>query len=199
MIIHENLEQGSDEWFNIRKGKMTASHAQEIGNNGKGLDTYIRKMMAEKYSNGRKEQFSNKDTERGNELEEQAASIYAFNAGADVKKIGFIELSEYAGCSPDRLVGDDGGLEIKCPNDEVYFNYLLDGVDAIDTKYVWQIQMCLMITGRKWWDFMAYNPNFPESSFIHRFFPDPEKIKKIQVGLVMGEEKIKSINKKLSK
>ena len=61
-----NCEQGTPEWFEERKGIMTASHAQAIGNAGKGLDTYIHELMAEYYSSGEKEQFSNKHTERGN-------------------------------------------------------------------------------------------------------------------------------------
>ena len=63
MKIHNNIEQGSDDWFAIRKGKLTASHAQAIGNIGKGLDTYINELMSEYYSSGEKEQFTNKHTE----------------------------------------------------------------------------------------------------------------------------------------
>ena len=59
MKIHDKIEQGTDEWFAIRKGKMTASHGQEIGNNGKGLNTYIEKLMAEFYSSGEKEFYTN--------------------------------------------------------------------------------------------------------------------------------------------
>ena len=71
--------------------------------------------------------------------------------------------------------------------------YLLDEEKAIDSKYIWQIQMNLLITGRKWWDFMAYNPNFEKSSFIFRILPDEEKINKLKIGLMTGEEKIKHI------
>jgi len=193
MKIYEKVEQGSQEWLDLRKGKMTASHADAIGTAGKGLDTYIRKMMAESYSRAEKEQYTNEDMERGKELEDQARSIYAINNGVEVSQVGFIEHSQYAGCSPDSLVGEDGGLEIKCPKDEVYFEYLLDEEKAIDSKYIWQIQMNLLITGRKWWDFMAYNPNFEKSSFIFRILPDEEKINKLKIGLMTGEEKIKHI------
>jgi len=190
-----NFKQLSEEWFKIREEKMTASHAQAIGNIGKGLDSYIKNMMAESYSRAEKEQFFNKDTERGNELEDQARSIYIFETGRDVVEVGFIKHSEYAGCSPDSLVDEDGGLEIKCPKDTEYFNYLLEKEKAIDTKYIWQIQMSLLITGRKWWDFMAYNPNLDPSYFIYRIYPDQDKFRKILIGLEMGEEKIKAIKK----
>jgi len=198
MIIHQ-CEQGSEDWFNLRKGKMTASHAQEIGNQGKGLETYVNTIMSELYSNAEKEQFSNKDTERGHELEDQARSIYGIEKGVLIRTVGFIEQSEFSGCSPDGLidhhVGDNGGIEIKCPNDYQYFQYLLFKEKAIDSKYLWQIQMNLMITGRNWWDFIAYNPNYPKSIFIYRIYPDPEMFKKISIGLEMGEEKIKAIKK----
>jgi len=199
MKIYNEIEQGSTEWFELRKGKMTASHAQEIGNNGKGLETYIVSLMAEKWSNGEKEQYTNKDIERGNELEDQARSIYAINSGLEISDVGFIEYSEFIGCSPDGLVEQCGMIEIKCPNDINYFKHLLDGISAIDTKYIWQIQMNLLITDREWCDYIAYNPNFPKSTFIHRFFPDPEKFKKLLVGFEMGEEKIKAINKIIEK
>jgi len=198
MKIYE-CEQGSQEWLDLRKGKMTASHADAIGSSGKGLDTYIRKMMAENYSRAEKEQYSNDDMERGKELEDQARSIYAIGSGAEVKQVGFIEYSEFVGCSPDGLVGDDGGLEIKCPKDEVYFTYLLDGEKAIDSKYTWQMQMNMLITGRKWWDFVAYNPNFEQSIFIFRVLLDEDKIQKLKIGFEVGEEKIKQIRSIINK
>jgi len=76
MKIHRNIEQASPEWFALRLWKMTASHATAIGNNGKGLETYILEMMAESFSSAEKEQYSNEHTERWNELEGQARSIY---------------------------------------------------------------------------------------------------------------------------
>lgn len=199
-IYHYDLDQQSEEWFDIRKGKMTSSHGQEIGNQGKGLETYIFELMSELYSRADKEQFTNKDTERGNELEEQAAAIYSFNREVEVKKIGFIEYSEFSGGSPDRLVGDDGMVEIKCPKDNVYFQYILNKEKAIDTKYIWQCQMNLLITGRKWCDFVAYNPNsLVDSIFIYRIYPNPVKFKALLVGMEMGEEKIKMIKKLINK
>lgn len=199
MKIYNELEQGTEEWLNLRKGKMTASHAQEIGNNGKGLETYIISLMAEKYSNGEKINFTNVNIERGNELEDQARSIYAIDNGAEIKTVGFMEYSEFVGASPDGLVGDDGLIEIKCPNDVNYFQHLLNGESAIDTKYIWQIQMNLLISGRKWADYVAYNPNFSKSIYIHRIFPDQDKFKKLLIGFEIGEGKIKAINKIINK
>lgn len=196
---HETLEQGTEEWLEVRKGKITASHAQEIGNGKKGLETYIISLMAEKYSSGEREYFTNEHIERGNELEDQARSVYSFNKGVEVKQVGFVEYSELVGCSPDGLVGDDGMIEIKCPNDVNYFKYLLDGFDNIDTKYMWQMQMNLLITGRKWCDFIAYNPNFENSIVIERIVPNEEDFSDLIKGFEIGQQKIKEIEDKLSK
>lgn len=196
--IYHAVEQGSDEWFELRKGKMSASHAQAIATAGKGLDTYIDRTMAEYYSNGERESFSNKHTDRGNELEPQARSMYAFENEVEVREIGFIQYSEFVGCSPDTLVGDVGGLEIKCLDDYGHYLHLKNGEKEIDSGHIWQIQMSLLITGRKWWDYMLYNPNSKiKTIIIYRILPDQEKFKKLLIGLEVGEEKIKQALKLL--
>lgn len=171
MIIH-NFEQGTPEWYNIRKGKMTASNAQAIGNKWKGLITYVNALMAEYYSSADKEHYTNKDIERGNELEKIARDMYELETGDDVQQVGFCEFDEYSGCSPDWLIGSDWGMEIKCQSDPIHFALITHGVEWIDTKYLWQIQMCLYITGRKWRDFVSYNPNYKKSLIIHRIVVD---------------------------
>lgn len=196
MKIHK-FSQQSEEWFNIRKGKMTASHAQAIGNNGKGLETYILEMMADFYSIADKDCFSNGDTERGIELEEQARSIYELEKDCEVEQVGFIEYNKFVGCSPDGLVGEDGGIEIKSLNDCNHFKLMINGEKEIDTKHLWQIQMNLLITGRKWWDFISYNPNFPMEMIIHRIEPDEKMQAKILEGIEKGEKKINEIKEKL--
>lgn len=195
MKIHE-IEQQSPEWFNVRKLKATASHATAIGNCGKGLDTYVLEIVAEYLSSADKEQFSNKHTDRGNELEPQARTIYELTTGKDVKQVGFIEHNDYFGCSPDGLIDDDGGLEIKCIDDVGYLKMLLG--EEISSDYQWQIQMNLLITGRKWWDFVAYNPNFKQSIIIKRVVPDKDKQEKLSNGFILAENKIKEILNKLN-
>ncbi len=195
MKIHE-IEQQSPEWFNVRKLKATASHATAIGNCGKGLDTYVLEIVAEYLSSADKEQFSNKHTDRGNELEPQARAIYELTTGKDVKQVGFIEHNDYVGCSPDGLIDDDGGLEIKCIDDVGYLKMLLG--EEISSDYQWQIQMNLLITGRKWWDFVAYNPNFKQSIIIKRVVPDKDKQEKLSNGFILAENKIKEILNKLN-
>ena len=195
MIIHDDIIQQSDEWYKIRRGKITASHATAIANCGKGLNSYILEIMADYFSCAEKEQFSNKHTERGNKLEPIARSIYEIETGNQVKQVGFIEYNDYVGCSPDGLVGDDGGIEIKCPDDKEYFKLLLEKEGAISSDYMWQVQMNLLITERKWWDLIFYNPNYKQTIIVFRIYPDEEAQKKLKQGFIIAEKKIKNIIK----
>jgi len=193
MKIH-TMEQGTDEWFEVRKGKMTASHAQAIGSCGKGLETYCWQVVAESFSSGEKEYYTNKDMERGNELEAQAISMYELEKGVTTKAIGFVELNENVGASPDRTVEEEGLAEVKCPNDINFFKALIE--KKIESKYEWQMQMQMLVTGRKWCDFVAYNPNFENSLFIMRVYLDPVKQEKLKEGISLGTEKIKALQAK---
>lgn len=199
MVIYEKIEQGTEEWFKIRKNKMTASNARAIGNNGKGLETYIYNLMAESYSIAKKENYTNEDIERGNELEYMARALYELQEGVEVKEVGFIELDEFTGCSPDGLVGNDGGIEIKCLKDDKYFRVLIEGPESIVSDYIWQCQMSLYVSKRKWWDLIIYNPNFKKTLIIHRIYPDDKYIENIKIGLEAGKEKIKLIKNKIKK
>jgi len=197
MKLH-TVDQQSPEWFALRAKRMSASHAQAIGNQGKGLETYILTMMAEYYSTAEKEHFSNVHTDRGNELEPIARNLYSLHTGEVVEQVGFVEHSEHVGCSPDGLTSE-GCIEIKCPDDVKYFKHLLDGDKAIDTAYVWQIQMVMLITRRKWCDYIAYNPNYDRPLFIHRFFPDEKMQEKLTKGFAIGQKLIEEIEEKYKK
>jgi len=187
------MEQGTNEWFSVRLGKMTASNAQAIGAGGKGLNSYIYEVMAEYFSSAEKERFENEHTERGNLLEQDARDRYEQVQSVKVDTVGFIEYNEYSGCSPDGLVGEDGLVEIKCKSDVNYLHYLMDGI--IDTKYVWQMQMQMLITGRTWCDYVVYNPNFEKDIIITRVIADTEKQEDLKKGLLKGELLINLIKK----
>jgi len=193
MIVHD-VVQGSEDWFACRIGRMTGSHAQEISANGKGLNTYIYKILAEK-SSAERESYTNEHMQRGNELEPVARGIYELAMNTQVKEVGFIEHDEYSGCSPDGLIDEDGGIEIKCPSDPVYSRVLINR--RPDSKYAWQCQMAMMITGRKWWDLVYFNPNFEQSMTTFRLEADEEKHEKLRAGLERGKELIKEITSKL--
>lgn len=190
MKIH-NVEQGTQEWLDLRKLKLTASKADAIAMAGKGLETLCLELVAEYFSNTPTEQYINSDMERGNELESEARNIYSLETGNKVLQVGFVEHSENCGCSPDGLVNDEGLVEYKCPNNKNYI-YLLY-TDKIDSKYIWQMQMQMLITGRKWCDFVAYNPNFDKYIYIKRVVADLEMQEKLLRGIKLGTEKIQEI------
>jgi len=194
MKIH-NMEQGTEEWLEVRKGKMTASHAQAIGNCGRGLDTYIEEIVAEKFALAREEGYTNDWMERGKELEDQARAMYELSNNVTVIEAGFIEMDDSTGCSPDGLIGEDGGLEIKCKKNTVHSKVIREGIKGVDTKDLWQCQMNMLVSGRKWWDYVMYNPNYKQNLITFKILPDPEKIKKLKEGIAKGKEQIKALSK----
>lgn len=193
MEIIREIEQGSEQWHELRRGRMTASHSQAIAANGAGLKTYITDLMCKYYSLNPEEGFQSRSMQRGIELEPQARFAYECNTGNEVKEVGFVIRDQYVGVSPDGLVGDDGLTEIKCLESKAYFKYLITG--KIDTGYHWQCQMQLLVCERDWVDYTVYNPNFKKSLIIKRIYPDPEKIEKIEQGILSGIEMIEKIKK----
>lgn len=191
-----DFEQGTPEWVEMRKLKLTASHGTEIGNNGKGLITYVDKKILEALVP--QEHYTSKDMERGNELEPIARTKYEFERGVEVREVGFIEHCENSGYSPDGLVDIDfidntpGLIEIKARNDAKHLALLMGGL--VESGVRWQMQMGMFITGRNWCDFISYNPNFKKSLFIKRFYADETKHEKIKIGLESG---IKMLKEKL--
>lgn len=197
MKVHKELKQGSPEWFEVRKLKMTASHAQAIGNNGAGLKTYIEELLAEYFSSAEKEHISNEHTERGNELEPEARALYELENNVFVEEVGFIEHTKHSGVSPDGLISDNGLLEIKCPSDKNYLKQLVN--PAIPSAYMWQMQMQMLISEREWCDYMIYNPNFKKDYVVTRVLPDEKMQEKLKTGLESGEKTIIEMVEKLNK
>lgn len=196
--IH-TCEQRSPEWFELRKKyPLTASKAQAIANNGKGLETLVYEKLAEAYSTGVVEPFTTPAMQNGVELEPQARALYELERGVEVKEVGFVtddEISTVGGASPDGLVGDDGLIEIKCFEDKKHFKMIVDGVE-VETQYEWQMNMQMLITGRKWCDFVVFDPNYDKSLLITRVEADEEKQKTILEGLKKGEKLIEEIKAK---
>ena len=192
-----NFEQRTEDWYNIRKGKMTASNAETIIANGKRLETYIYNLMAEYYSSAEKENYINADMQRGIDLEPEARLEFEFYTNLDVQEVGFIEYNDFIGVSPDGLIGDDGLIEIKCPNDSIYFKLLLS--NNIKPEYIAQMQMQMYVTERQYCYFVSYNPNFEKSLYIKKINRDEEMIDKLKKGLERGTELIKEIKKNFRK
>lgn len=195
MIVHR-MEQRSPEWHDIRKGKMTASEAQCIAANGKGLETYIYKVVVGKLTGVSPDSFAgNRHTERGNELEPDARLSYELVRDVAVEQVGFIEADEYLGASPDGLVGDDGGIEIKCPDDVKFFKLLI-GTEKPDEEYIWQCQMILLVSGREWIDLCFYNPNFTKSLIVVRIVKELWRQEKLILGIAKGKKLIQELQEK---
>lgn len=199
MQIH-NVEQKSPEWYKLRQNyPLTASKAQAIGNQGKGLETLVYEQLAAKYSSSEIDQYSNEDLKRGVELEPQARELYSLETGNQVFVAGFVtneKISKYAGASPDSFVEDKGMAEIKCFEDKKYFKMILEKNFEIESQYVWQMQMQMLICEKEWNDFVAYNPNYKKSLLVKRVFPDLIMQEKIKIGLAIGDKLINDIENK---
>jgi hypothetical protein len=172
-VIILDHEQGSDEWFASRLGRPSAS----AGKASSQADGYINELIAERLTGFRVPIYVNEHMERGTRLEPEAREMYEFVTEQKVTEYGFIlDDSEEFGCSPDGFVGNEGGLEVKCPTDSNLIGYHRNNKSFIN-KYKQQIMGCMMITGRSWWDLMAYSETIPH--LIVRVERDDEYIEKL--------------------
>ena len=180
MIILDQ-EQGSEEWLRVRLGRPSASMFNKLitqtGKPSSSADGYINELIAERLT-GKSEPFHVTEwMERGTALEPEAREAYEFITGNEVMETGFIlDNSWQFGCSPDGLILDKGGLEIKCPAPRTMVSYLRDPQVGVK-KYWQQIQGCMWITQRGWWDFFAYHPEMPH--VLVRVERDDEYIDKL--------------------
>jgi len=189
------MEQKSKDWFEIRRWKLTASNWQAIWNVWKWLDTYVVEVMSDYYSSWVEDNFISRDMQKGIDLEPLAREEYELVTGNKVTEVGFIEYDEYVWCSPDGLVGEDGWVEIKCLKDTNYFKIILNGESEIDTKHIWQMQMNMLITGRQWWDYVVYCPNYERNIITFRIYPDSKQQAKLLEWFEIGKQKIEAIKK----
>jgi len=176
-------------------GRLTASHAETVAVAAKGLETYVYGLMADKHSAGTTDAYTSEAMQHGIDTESDARAIYELETGNAVKEIGFIEVGEHVGCSPDGLVGDDGLLEIKCPKEAEHLRTFI--TENIQSKYVWQMQMQMLLTERKWCDFVSFNPNLKQSLVVLRIEADEQAHNKLRAGIEKGIELIKEIESKI--
>jgi predicted phage-related endonuclease len=172
-----NIEQGTQEWFQERMGIITASSMQKVLTNGKGTNesltrrSYMNQLLGEIMSGEPVEGFSNVYTERGHMLEPEARNLYEIQTGFNVIETGFIKsnFNGYSlGYSPDGLINDDGLLEIKTKTAALQIETLRR--KEVPTEYIAQIQTGLLVTGRKWLDYVSFCPCLP--LFVKRLYPD---------------------------
>ena len=162
-ITHSNLIQGSAEWLQARLGKITASQSQSLmaaKGLGKGAETYALELIAEIITEEPKYVPVTWQMEHGHEYEPVAREIYELNRNVTVKQVGGIQYDDSMWYSPDGLVGDDGLIEIKCPQPLQHLRILTH--EGLMDEYYHQIQFGLYASGRAWCDWISYQPNFPD-------------------------------------
>jgi hypothetical protein len=178
-----HCEQGSLEWKQARLGIPTASEAKRlikkdmrkknpVWERSEADSGYLAQCLAEWILQAPLDEGLSQWMDRGTESEPDARNWYEFENGVDVECVGFCTNDAGTfGASPDGLVGNDGGLEIKTPSAVNHVAYMLNPESLYD-KYKVQVQASLFVTGRKWWDLMSWNPSI--KPVVYRVMPDPE-------------------------
>ena len=179
------MEQRSEEWFQARLGKVTASRVADVLAKIKSGESASRRnykiqLVSERLTGEKQETYINQAMQDGIDREFYAREKYVQQFG-EVEEVGFIQHPTLeAGASPDGMVGEDGILEIKCPMGSTHTETLM--TQDIPSKYIPQVQFQLLVTGRKWCDFVSYNPMFPEhlQLFVKRIEADPVYQKELE-------------------
>jgi putative phage-type endonuclease len=179
--------QGTPEWFAQRLGKVTASRvADVIAKTKSGYSTsranYLAQLVAERLTGRVAESYSNAAMQHGTETEPLARMAYEAETGLMVTEVAMIDhpTIPMTGASPDGFVGDQGLVEIKCPNTATHIDTLLS--DKTQSKYTPQIQWQMACTGKKWCDFVSFDPRLPEDMqlFVTRVERDDAYIAELE-------------------
>ena len=183
------IEQGSEQWFEARLGKATASRFKDVlavlksGKPAEARTKYALQLAAERLTGRAANHFVTAAMQRGTDLEPAAIAEYEWQAGEVCDPAPFVPHPELlAGASPDRLVGADGLVEVKCPGEIAHLLTLRDGMPP---EHMPQVQGQLWITGRQWCDFVSYHPDFPDGLrlYVERVKPDAEYINSLEQGV----------------
>jgi predicted phage-related endonuclease len=166
--MSEIVEQRSDEWRIARAGKLTASRFSDVvditkaGKPTAARGKYMREIVFERISQAPRHEVGGHALRWGSDVESFAREAFELETGLIVLPGQFVTHPEhpFIGCSPDGLIGSDGGYESKCPMDEaVHINTWLCGMPD---EHKPQVQGCMFVTGRKWWEFVSYDPRVAE-------------------------------------
>ena len=174
------MQQGTDEWFAARLGKVTASKAADVmTKKGSAARANLSaQLVLERLTNTKGESFSSAAMQWGVDQEPFARAAYEAHSGVWVDTVGFVQhpTIERAGASPDGLVGHDGLVEIKCPNTATMIETLLTG--KVPSNYATQMQMQMACTGRAWCDYAVFDSRMPVKAqlFVKRVQRDQKFI-----------------------
>ena len=180
------IQQGTEEWHQLRLGKVTASRVADILAKTKSgasasRGNYLIELALQRVTKTIEESYSNSAMEWGVATEPQARVAYEVSTGNFVDQIAFVNhpTIEGFGCSPDGLVGE-GLIEIKCPNSATHWSYIK--ANEPPQKYIIQMQAQMAVTGAKWCDFVSFDPRMPERSqlLIIRINRDEEFIAEME-------------------
>ena len=178
--------QRTPEWFELRLGKVTASRIGDLmaktrSGYSASRANYMAELAIQRLTGTVEQGFTSQDMQWGISQERYARAAYSFFTDNKVDEIAFIghPTIEQAGASPDGLIGKDGLVEIKCPKSATHLDTLLSA--KINNKYILQMQWQMACSGRKWCDFVSFDPRFPErwKLFIKRVKRDNKLIAEI--------------------
>lgn len=178
------MEQRTEEWYQARLGKVTASKVASVlaKRDSATRADYLTDLVLERLTGKQQEFYQNEAMLHGVEAEPQARMAYEAETGNLVDELGFIDHPSIAnfGCSPDGVVGEDGLIEIKCPNSKTHLSTLLSG--KAPSKYIPQMQTQMAVMNRQWCDFVSFDPRLPEDLqlFVIRVNRDDEYIAKLE-------------------
>jgi hypothetical protein len=160
------VTQGSEAWHKLRNGIPTASEFDQLVTpefklrTGQMPQTYLCQKLAEHLTGYVGDDGQSFAMNQGSLLESEAVPFYELMFDVEVRRIGFVtDDAMRIGCSPDGLIGEDSGLEIKCPRPDTHIRYLLDGV--LPSQYAPQVHGSMFVTGRSSWVFMSYCRKLP--------------------------------------
>lgn len=185
-LYHYEFRQLTPEWAAMHLGRPTSSSFSSIMDTSfnlrksEGVKTFIYEKCAEMFRGKCLPDFTSFVTDEGLLLEDEARQYFTLETDHEVKTCGFIESADRrSGCSPDGLIGEDGGLEMKCCQVINHVRYLIEG--KLPSDYIQQVHGSIYVSGRKWWKFYSYRRGFP--SFIIKIERDEEIMKKIGVAM----------------
>jgi len=195
-----DCEQGTPQWHEAKAGIPSTSEFSKIitmtGKASTQWEAYCNRLVAEKLTGSTVTTFEKTPwMERGNEFEAEAVRMYELQDDIEAQKVGFI-ISDGYGCSPDRLIDDDGILEVKCPAPHTHVGYMLDTIKLVKEYHVQnQGQLFVMREERKWVDLMSYYPEM--APVVVRVFPDDDYQKELEDALLKFTNKMDERLKKL--
>ena len=194
-----DVTQGTPEWHLARCGIPSASNFDKIvdidGKPSKQRKKYLYQLAGERIAGKSEETYQNAAMLRGKELEAEARQFYELTNGVTVEQVGFCvtEGKVIFGASPDGLVGKDGLVEIKCPLIYTHVGYLL--AEALPSDYIQQVQGQLLVTGRKYCDFISYFPGL--KPLVVKVEPDKKFQKALAIELELFAKELNEIVEKI--